>query len=99
MCSSDLSRSESIQLTAFWAPFLLSHLGGPDTITAYAMEDNELWLRHLLALGVQTGVALYIFLIAWRISTIHSVHSDILCRNYQIWGKDMGSQVGKQWAI
>ncbi|KAK4837981.1 hypothetical protein QYF36_010072 [Acer negundo] len=34
------------QLTAFWAPFLLLHLGGPDSITAYTLEDNELWLRH-----------------------------------------------------
>ncbi|KAL4625301.1 hypothetical protein ACB092_05G015800 [Castanea dentata] len=57
--------NDGIQLTAFWAPFLLLHLGGPDTITAYSMEDNELWLRHLLGLVVQTGVALYIFLVVW----------------------------------
>ncbi|KAF5955887.1 hypothetical protein HYC85_008743 [Camellia sinensis] len=50
------------ELMSFWAPFLLLHLGGPDTITAYSMEDNELWLRHLLGLAVQTGVAVYIFL-------------------------------------
>ncbi|XP_020534858.2 uncharacterized protein LOC105633651 [Jatropha curcas] len=56
------------QLTAFWAPFLLLHLGGPDTITAYSLEDNELWLRHFLGIGVQTGVALYIFLLAWSSS-------------------------------
>lgn len=53
------------QLNAFWAPFLLLHLGGPDTITAYALEDNELWLRHLLSLVTQTGVTFYIFLMAW----------------------------------
>ncbi|QHO22435.1 uncharacterized protein DS421_12g355230 [Arachis hypogaea] len=35
-------------LQTIWAPFLLLHLGGPDTITAYALEDNTLWLRHLL---------------------------------------------------
>uniref|UniRef100_A0A2P2J6J6 Uncharacterized protein LOC8270919 n=1 Tax=Rhizophora mucronata TaxID=61149 RepID=A0A2P2J6J6_RHIMU len=37
------------------------------------MEDNELWLRHFLGLGVQTGVALYIFILAWsgtRLSVI-----------------------------
>ena len=61
----DESLNDGIQLTAFWAPFLLLHLGGPDTITAYSLEDNELWLRHLLGLSVQTGVAFYIFLIAW----------------------------------
>ncbi|KAK3227037.1 hypothetical protein Dsin_006899 [Dipteronia sinensis] len=41
----------------FWAPFLLLHLGGPDTITAYSLEDNELWLRHTLELIVQVGLA------------------------------------------
>lgn len=46
---------------AFWAPFLLVHLGGPDTITAYSLEGNELWLRHLLNLVVQVGVAFYVF--------------------------------------
>ncbi|KAH7565569.1 hypothetical protein JRO89_XS09G0228800 [Xanthoceras sorbifolium] len=39
-------------------------LGGPDTITAYALEDNELWLRHLLGLVVQVGVAFYVFLLS-----------------------------------
>lgn len=50
---------------AFWAPFLLLHLGGPDTITAYSSEDNELWLRHLLGLIVQIAVAFYVFLRSW----------------------------------
>ncbi|KAL5579558.1 hypothetical protein UlMin_012000 [Ulmus minor] len=52
-------------IRAFWAPFLLLHLGGPDTITAYSIEDNELWWRHLVTLSVQIGVAFYIFLRAW----------------------------------
>ncbi|CAK9159057.1 unnamed protein product [Ilex paraguariensis] len=52
---------QSYVIMAFWAPFLLLHLGGPDTITAYALEDNELWLRHLLGLIVQVGVAFYVF--------------------------------------
>ncbi|KAG5051701.1 hypothetical protein JHK87_003899 [Glycine soja] len=42
------------QLLAFWAPIFLIHLGGPDTITAYALEDNELWLRHFVGLLSQT---------------------------------------------
>ncbi|KAL5701379.1 hypothetical protein ACHQM5_026724 [Ranunculus cassubicifolius] len=49
------------ELLAFWAPFLLLHLGGPDTITAFALEDNELWLRHLLGLVFQFCAAAYIF--------------------------------------
>ncbi|KAL4607640.1 hypothetical protein ACB092_09G190100 [Castanea dentata] len=54
------------ELTTFWAPFLLLHLGGQDTVTAYAVQDNELWLRHLLGLIVQLGVALYIFYLSWK---------------------------------
>ncbi|KAK4838868.1 hypothetical protein QYF36_017152 [Acer negundo] len=57
-------------LLIFWAPFLLLHLGGPDTITAYSLEDNELWLRHLLGLVVQVGVALYVFLRSWSNSAL-----------------------------
>ncbi|XBH75085.1 hypothetical protein VPH35_101902 [Triticum aestivum] len=48
-------------LAFLWAPFLLMHLGGQDTVTAFAIEDNNLWLRHLLNLVVQVGVALYVF--------------------------------------
>ncbi|KAE8808222.1 Heat shock cognate 70 kDa protein 1 [Hordeum vulgare] len=54
-----LRRTE--QLAFFWAPFLLVHLGGQDTITAFAMEDNNLWLRHLLNLLTQIALALYVF--------------------------------------
>ncbi|KAI3742947.1 hypothetical protein L1987_60646 [Smallanthus sonchifolius] len=52
---------ESEELLAFWAPFLLVHLAGPDTITAFALEDNELWLRHLLGLVFQCVAAAYVF--------------------------------------
>ncbi|KAJ9553796.1 hypothetical protein OSB04_017841 [Centaurea solstitialis] len=55
-----------LRLMAFWAPFLLLHLGGPDTITAYALADNELWLRHFLGLLVQTAAAIYITLLSWN---------------------------------
>ncbi|XP_015691364.1 uncharacterized protein LOC107303984 [Oryza brachyantha] len=62
-----LSLSSSVttrdhRLVAFWAPFLLLHLGGPDNITAYALQDNQLWLRHLVTLLVQAlgvGFVLY----------------------------------------
>ncbi|XVF06193.1 hypothetical protein REPUB_Repub06bG0026400 [Reevesia pubescens] len=53
------------ELTALWAPFFLLHLGGPDTITAYSLEDNELYLRHFFGLLVQTVVTIYIFFLAW----------------------------------
>nr|XP_048335495.1 uncharacterized protein LOC107422203 [Ziziphus jujuba var. spinosa] len=44
---------------AFWASFLLLHLGGPDSITSFALEDNEFWLRHLFGLILQFLAALY----------------------------------------
>ncbi|XP_055961882.1 uncharacterized protein LOC130014765 [Mercurialis annua] len=50
-------------LLAFWAPFLLLHLGGPDTITAFALEDNELWRRHLLQLVFQIVATGYVFIL------------------------------------
>ncbi|KAL9375635.1 hypothetical protein Peur_032514 [Populus x canadensis] len=59
--SGDSSEKANNFIQAFWAPFLLLHLGGPDTITAYSIEDNELWLRHALGLVVQVGVAFYVF--------------------------------------
>ncbi|KAK1583301.1 hypothetical protein Q3G72_022602 [Acer saccharum] len=54
----------STYLLAVWPPFLLLHLGGPDTITAFALEDNELWLRHVLGLVFQVLAAVYVFLLA-----------------------------------
>ncbi|KAJ7963317.1 DUF594 family protein [Quillaja saponaria] len=75
------------ELTAFWAPFLLLHLGGPDTITAYSLEDNELWLRHLLSLGVQTGVSLYIVLRAWTGSRLSVLSIFIFCAGFIKYGE------------
>uniref|UniRef100_A0A0E0AEZ4 DUF4220 domain-containing protein n=1 Tax=Oryza glumipatula TaxID=40148 RepID=A0A0E0AEZ4_9ORYZ len=46
---------------AFWTPFLLLHLGGPDTITAYSLEDNELWRRHLIGLLFELFSAYVVF--------------------------------------
>ncbi|KAL6966478.1 hypothetical protein U1Q18_032258 [Sarracenia purpurea var. burkii] len=46
-------------------PFLLIHLGGPDTITALAIEDNELWLRHFLGLGFQCWAIAYSFFLSF----------------------------------
>ncbi|XP_028055260.1 uncharacterized protein LOC114259438 [Camellia sinensis] len=53
-------------LHALWAPLLLLHLGGPDTITAYSLEDNQLWIRHFLGMGIQASVAIYVIIMSWR---------------------------------
>ncbi|GAY47237.1 DUF4220 domain-containing protein [Citrus sinensis] len=67
-----------LQLQAFWAPFLLIHLGGPDTITAFSLEDNELWLRHFLSLVVQCGVAVYVYLRFWSTNVLTYIATPIL---------------------
>jgi hypothetical protein len=38
----------SRDLEVLWAPFMLMHLGGQVFITAYNIEDNELWKRHVV---------------------------------------------------
>ncbi|XVF74325.1 hypothetical protein PTKIN_Ptkin13bG0101300 [Pterospermum kingtungense] len=69
---STLLRTRREQLTSplviFWAPFLLLHLGGPDTITAYSLSDNELWPRHFFGLCFQIGVALYVYVKFWTLT-------------------------------
>ncbi|KAF7092333.1 hypothetical protein CFC21_094827 [Triticum aestivum] len=52
-------------LEVLWAPILLIHLGGQDGITAYNIEDNELWTRHILTSVSQVTVAIYVFWKSW----------------------------------
>jgi hypothetical protein len=52
-------------LEVMWAPVLLLHLGGHDGITAYNIEDNELWSRHLFTAVSQVTVAIYVFCKSW----------------------------------
>ncbi|KAG2597524.1 hypothetical protein PVAP13_5KG373507 [Panicum virgatum] len=54
------------RLTLFWAPFMLLHLGGQETITAFSMEGNMLWKRHLLTLVTQVGMAAYVVGKQWQ---------------------------------
>ncbi|KAK1686163.1 hypothetical protein QYE76_047011 [Lolium multiflorum] len=51
----------TLTMPFLWAPFLLLHLGGPDTITAFSIEDNNLWTRQLINLAFQLSLALYVF--------------------------------------
>jgi hypothetical protein len=53
-----------------WAPFLLIHLGGNDTITAWTLEDNNLWLRSWCNLVLHVALAGYAF---WKSIGRHSV--------------------------
>ncbi|CAD6264259.1 unnamed protein product [Miscanthus lutarioriparius] len=51
------------RLMPFWAPFLLLHRGGPDSIGAYAFHDNQLWLRHLQLFVVKVLAVTYVLYI------------------------------------
>ncbi|OAY69218.1 hypothetical protein ACMD2_11649, partial [Ananas comosus] len=64
--SSSSGSSSSPVIFAFWAPFLLLHLGGPDTITAFSVEDNELWRRHLIGLLFELFAAATVFFCSLR---------------------------------
>ncbi|RCV09830.1 hypothetical protein SETIT_2G061100v2 [Setaria italica] len=55
-------------LEILWAPILLIHLGGQQELTAYTIEDNELWVRHTVTLVSQVAVALYSFYKSWPAS-------------------------------
>lgn len=57
----EVKTSFNKQLAAFWAPFLLLHLGGPDSISAFSLEDNELWIRHAFGLVIQLVSVVYVF--------------------------------------
>ncbi|XVF00798.1 hypothetical protein REPUB_Repub04eG0032700 [Reevesia pubescens] len=48
------------ELIVFWSPFILWHLGSPHNITAYSLEDNDMWLRQFFGLFIQVGEAVYI---------------------------------------
>ncbi|CAK9137821.1 unnamed protein product [Ilex paraguariensis] len=56
-------------LVSFWTTILLLHLGFPNTITAFSLDDNQLWLRQSLTLVTQVGFVVYILLRAlWGIT-------------------------------
>lgn len=49
-------------LLVLWTPFLLLLVGGQDRITSFAIEDNELWLRHLIWLLLQVFATGFVFI-------------------------------------
>ncbi|CAO2149332.1 unnamed protein product [Urochloa humidicola] len=55
----------SAHLDTLWAAILLLHVGGQDGISAYSIEDNENWRRHLLISVSQITVAIYVFVKSW----------------------------------
>uniref|UniRef100_K3YMX1 DUF4220 domain-containing protein n=1 Tax=Setaria italica TaxID=4555 RepID=K3YMX1_SETIT len=74
------SQAAEHQAMALWAPLLLVHLGGQDNITAYAMEDNRLWLRHLQTLAVQATGAAYVLYVSLQEPAGDGRHRPLLRR-------------------
>ncbi|XBJ13395.1 hypothetical protein VPH35_005575 [Triticum aestivum] len=52
-------------LEVLWTPILHIHLWGQHPMTAYNIEDNELWARHAITVVSQVTVALYVFCKSW----------------------------------
>ena len=76
------------QLMAFWAPFLLVHLGGQDNITAYSIEDSQLWPRHLLSFVVQSvGVAYVLYKYVAGSWTLVTAAALIFCSGFLKYGE------------
>lgn len=53
-----LEDANTYDIHSFWAPFLLLHIGGPNTIAGFSLEDNELWDRSVLHIAVQAGATI-----------------------------------------
>ncbi|KAG2629767.1 hypothetical protein PVAP13_3KG425200 [Panicum virgatum] len=64
-CDCIANNNKARILEVLWAPVLLIHLGGQEELTAYTIEDNELWTRHTVTLVSQVAVALYAFYKSW----------------------------------
>ncbi|KAF8728755.1 hypothetical protein HU200_018033 [Digitaria exilis] len=59
LCDSNASEAAEQQLIAFWAPFLLVQLAGPDNMTASTLEDNTLSVRKFVEMTLQYFGVLY----------------------------------------
>lgn len=81
-------------LPFLWVPFLLLHLGGQDSITAFSIEDNNLWLRHLLNLGIQVALALYVF---WK--SFPRIHTLVLTPAIFIFVSGIIKYGERTWAL
>ncbi|PNY01017.1 hypothetical protein L195_g024304, partial [Trifolium pratense] len=100
----DHKKDTNFAIMAIWAPFLLVHLGGPDTITAYSLEDNQLWPRHMLELLYQLAVAVYVVYRSWNTDplkyvTVPIVMAGIIKYGERTWSLRSGSSDGFRESI
>ncbi|XP_058225084.1 uncharacterized protein LOC131334190 [Rhododendron vialii] len=55
-------------LRVMWAPLILFYLGGPDTITVLNLQENQMWMKHLIGLFTQGFRAVYALIATWSFS-------------------------------
>ncbi|XP_058770146.1 uncharacterized protein LOC131643833 isoform X1 [Vicia villosa] len=100
----DRKSDSNFVIMAIWAPFLLVHLGGPDTITAYSLEDNQLWPRHMLELLYQLAVAVYVVYRSWNTDplkyvTVPIIIAGVIKYGEKTWSLRSGSSDGFRESI
>lgn len=91
------SLDRNYETMAIWAPLFLLHLCSPDTITAYSLEDNELWMRKFFSLSGSFGVAIYILHMSWTGSLLNYLSIPLLVAGMikfreRIWVQYMASR-------
>ncbi|XP_058225090.1 uncharacterized protein LOC131334195 [Rhododendron vialii] len=52
-------------LRVMWGPLILFYLGGPDTITVLSLQENQLWMKHLIGLFTLGFRAVYALIATW----------------------------------
>ncbi|KAF8025538.1 hypothetical protein BT93_F2390 [Corymbia citriodora subsp. variegata] len=65
----DQAGQPDYMLRGLWAPLLLMHLGYPDSITAYSIEDSRLGVSEIMNLLVMVGFVIWILIRCWDISS------------------------------
>ncbi|XP_038688687.1 uncharacterized protein LOC119987861 [Tripterygium wilfordii] len=65
--------SPKYDMFGLWASFMVLHLGGTHTISAYSLEDNELGLRSGFGSLTQLLGVVYIFLEIWGDTTLNFI--------------------------
>ncbi|KAG5538892.1 hypothetical protein RHGRI_019438 [Rhododendron griersonianum] len=55
-------------LRVMWAPLILFYLGGPDTITVLNLQENQMWMKHLIGLFTQGFRTVYALIATWSFS-------------------------------
>ena len=82
-------------LKVFWAQFFLLYLGGPDTITAYSLEDNNRVMVEAVTYASFPDDDRFLCLTqSLKSNTAEfSGISNVYCRNNQDWGENLGFKV------